>query len=127
MSTTEQKAARWYAVDIDGAATLCVDQADAEQVAKTAQAAWPHLGPHRAVQLVEAPLMGAAGDGWLQDGSLLYRLTDDRQPENRDEINVTMVDGSRSLESRTRRASELLDRIRATPPSSAKGVAHGPE
>ncbi len=53
-------------------------------------------------------------DGWLQDGSLLYRLTDERYPQNRDEINVTMADGSRSIEARTRRASELLERIRQT-------------
>ena len=53
-------------------------------------------------------------DGWLQEGSLLYRLTNDRHAENRDEINVTMADGSRSEASRTRRAGELLDRIRET-------------
>lgn len=53
-------------------------------------------------------------DGWLQDGSLLYRLTDESKPQNRDEINVTMADGSRSEASRTRRAGELLDRIRET-------------
>lgn len=52
-------------------------------------------------------------DGWLQDGSLLYRLTDDTHPVNRDEINVAMADGSRSMESCTRRAGELLDSIRA--------------
>lgn len=52
-------------------------------------------------------------DGWLQDGSLLYRLTDDAHPVNRDEINVAMADGSRSVESCTRRAGELLDCIRA--------------
>ena len=54
-------------------------------------------------------------DGWLQSGGLLYRLTDERRPQNRDEINVTMADGSRSDESRTRRAGELLDRIRSAP------------
>lgn len=52
-------------------------------------------------------------DGWLQDGSLLYRLTDDAHPVNRDEINVAMADGSRSAEARARRAGELLDSIRA--------------
>ena len=55
-------------------------------------------------------------DGWLQDGGLLYRLTDGRRPENRDEINVTRAEGSRSPESRARRAGELLDRIRAQQP-----------
>ena len=44
---------------------------------------------------------------------MLYRLTDERRPKNRDEINVTMADGSRSLEARSRRAMELLDYIRS--------------
>lgn len=52
-------------------------------------------------------------DGWIQDGPLLYRLTDERRPKNRDEINVLMADGSRTEEARTRRAGELLDAIRA--------------
>jgi hypothetical protein len=38
-------------------------------------------------------------DGWLQDQNLLYRLNE--HGNNRDEINVTMVDGSRSIEDRT--------------------------
>ena len=63
-----------------------------------------------------------ANDGWLQSGGLLYRLTDERRPQNRDEINVTMVDGSRSIESCTRRAGELLDRIRSSPPASKSWV-----
>ena len=45
--------ARWYMVDKDGMATLCTDREDAEQEAKYANMAWPHLAPHRAVQLVE--------------------------------------------------------------------------
>lgn len=61
-------------------------------------------------------------DGWLQDGGLLYRLTDGRRPESRDEINVTMADCSRSPEARARRAGELLDRIRATRPAAAPAV-----
>jgi hypothetical protein len=64
----------------------------------------------------------APTDGWLQEGSLLYRLTDGRKPQNRDEINVTMADESRSVESCTRRAGELLDRIRTTPPAAPKVV-----
>lgn len=58
-------------------------------------------------------------DGWLHENGLLYRLTDDRHPCNRDEINVTMADGSRSIESRSRRALELLDRIRSAAPQPA--------
>jgi len=61
-----------------------------------------------------------ASGGWLQEGSLLYRLTDEHRPSNRDEINVTMADGSRSIESRTRRAGELLERICATPPAAQR-------
>ena len=49
---------RWYMVNKDSMATLCADQADAEQSAKDAQALWPHMGPHRAVQLVEASEAG---------------------------------------------------------------------
>lgn len=59
------------------------------------------------------PLRKQAEDGWIQDGPLLYRLTDERRPRNRDEINVTMANGSRTEEARTRRASELLHAIRA--------------
>lgn len=58
-------------------------------------------------------------DGWLHENGLLYRLTDERRQTNRDEINVTMADGSRSIEARSRRALELLDRIRATAPRPA--------
>jgi hypothetical protein len=60
-----------------------------------------------------------ASDGWLHENGLLYRLTDERHPCNRDEINVTMADGSRSIEARSRRALELLDRIRAAAPQPA--------
>lgn len=53
-------------------------------------------------------------DTWLQDGPLLYRVTDDRHPVNRDEISVTMADGSRDLGARTKRASELLASLAPT-------------
>ena len=68
------------------------------------------------------PLRKQAEDGWIQDGFLLYRLTDEPRPRNRDEINVTMANSSRTVEARTRRASELLDAIRAAAPQAA---AHG--
>jgi hypothetical protein len=60
----------------------------------------------------EANSAAPAQDGWLQANGLLYRLSGD-PATNWDEINVTMADGSRSIESRTRRAGELLDRIRS--------------
>ena len=46
---------RWYCVNNMGMATLCADQADAEDVASTCDIDFPRQGPHRAVQLVEAP------------------------------------------------------------------------
>ena len=49
---------RWYMVTHDGVATLCEDLRDAEKEAKDADMAWPHSGPHRAVQLVEASTAG---------------------------------------------------------------------
>ena len=45
---------RWYMVNKMGMATLCVEKEDAEQEAADAQMAWPHMGPHRAVQLAPA-------------------------------------------------------------------------
>ena len=45
---------RWYMVDKMGMATLCTSKADAQQEAADAQRFWPHMGPHRAVQLVDA-------------------------------------------------------------------------
>ena len=45
---------RWYMVDKMGMATLCASKADAEKEAADAQRFWPHMGPHRAVQLVDA-------------------------------------------------------------------------
>ena len=50
--------------------------------------------------------MSTNNTGWLQEGSLLYRLTDDRRPCNRDEIKVSISNGSRSVESCTARAGE---------------------
>ena len=49
---------RWYMVTHDGVAALCEDRRDAEKEAKDADMAWPHSGPHRAVQLVEASTAG---------------------------------------------------------------------
>ena len=59
----------WYMVNRDGMATLCTDRADAEKEAADAQSVWPHMGPHRAVRLVEASFEAAdiattAADGF---------------------------------------------------------------
>lgn len=53
---------RWYMVNKDGIVTLCADQADAEREAKDSQEIWPHMGPYRAVQLVEASQAFTAAD-----------------------------------------------------------------
>ena len=72
------------------------------------------------------PLHKQAEDGWIQDGPLLYRLTDEHRPRNRDEINVTMANSSRTEEARTRRASELLHAIRAAAPQAVPAQAVQP-
>ncbi|QHE11827.1 hypothetical protein [Burkholderia glumae] len=56
-----------------------------------------------------------ATDPWLISGSLLYRLTDERRPTNRDEISVTMADGSRESVAREARARQLLALLDAAP------------
>lgn len=65
--------ARWYMVNKDGMATLCTDRADAEKEAEDAQSVWPHMGPHRAVQLVEvASVAASAGSepvAWPKDAT----------------------------------------------------------
>ncbi len=50
---------RWYMLNKMGMATLCTDKEGAEQEAADAQMAWPHMGPHRAVQLVDAQAASA--------------------------------------------------------------------
>ena len=50
---TEAQMGRWYMINRYGMATLCADEADAQREAADAQAIWPGMGPHRAVQLVE--------------------------------------------------------------------------
>lgn len=42
---------RWYMVNNYGAATLCVDQADAESNVREADEQFPRFAPHVAVQL----------------------------------------------------------------------------
>lgn len=66
---TEAANGNWYMVNRDGMATLCTNRADAEKEAADAQSVWPHMGPHRAVRLVEASFEAAdiattAADGF---------------------------------------------------------------
>ncbi|WP_407971411.1 hypothetical protein ACJ51O_07880 [Burkholderia pyrrocinia] len=58
--------------------------------------------------------------GWLRSGGLLYRLTDERHPQNRDEINVTMADGSREISGREARAQQLLALLTGQPEPRAE-------
>ena len=53
---------RWYCLNKIGAATLCVDQADAVETALDADIAFPNRAPHRAVQMVELPRKEAGND-----------------------------------------------------------------
>ena len=57
--TAAAVAGRWYFVTNDGAATLCVDEADARGSAAEADIAFPRMAPHRAVQLVPADRIAA--------------------------------------------------------------------
>ena len=80
---TESQIGRWYMVTKDGAATLCVDQKDAEFEAKDADAAWPEFSPHRAVQLVEASfeaadMATAAADGFRSAAAMVAKLKGER-------------------------------------------------
>lgn len=51
---------RWYFVTNDGAATLCVDEADAREAAAEADIAFPRMAPHLVTQLVSASQLAAA-------------------------------------------------------------------
>lgn len=46
--------ARWYCLSRDGLATLCRDEADARATAAESGELYPHLGPYRAAQMVDA-------------------------------------------------------------------------
>ena len=80
---TEAHLGRWYMVNRDGMATLCADRTDAEKEAADAQSVWPHMGPHRAVQLVEASfeaadMATAAADGFRSAAAELAKLRGQR-------------------------------------------------
>lgn len=73
----------WYMVNRDGMATLCTDKADAEKEAADAQSVWPHMGPHRAVRLVEASfeaadIATAAADGFREGAAEMAKLRGQR-------------------------------------------------
>ena len=81
---TESQIGRWYMVNKDGMATLCVDREDAEKEAANANLSWPkRLGPHRAVRLVEASfeaadMATAAADGFRSAAAEVAKLRGQR-------------------------------------------------
>ena len=80
---TEAQMGRWYMVNRDGMATLCADREDAEKEAADAQSVWPHMGPHRAVRLVEASfeaadMATAAADGFRSAAAEVAKLKGQR-------------------------------------------------
>ena len=58
--TADPVVGRWYFVTTDGAATLCVDEADARESAAEADIAFPRMAPHQVTQLVSASQLAAA-------------------------------------------------------------------
>lgn len=78
---------------------------------------------------------GAVACDWLRYGSLLYRLSDERRPQNTDEISITMAGGSRSADARDALAELLHNLLRdwhrirtaefAAPTQQAAGVPEG--
>ena len=58
--TADPVVGRWYFVTTDGAATLCVDEADARESAAEADIAFPRMAPHHVTQLVSASQLAAA-------------------------------------------------------------------
>lgn len=74
---------RWYMINKMGMATLCASKADAQQEAADAQRFWPHMGPHRAVRLVEASfeaadMATAAADGFRSAAAEVAKLKGQR-------------------------------------------------
>jgi hypothetical protein len=67
---------------------------------------------------------GASEIDWRQDGSLIYRLNDDRHPSNCDEINVTMAYGKRDYVTRKTRADQIFRLLSTTTPEES--VVHAP-
>ena len=62
---------RWYVVANYGAATLCLDEADARKVAHECDLAWPANAPHVAVQLAPVALAAAPTPAALRDRLLV--------------------------------------------------------
>ena len=111
---------RWYMMARDGRATLCADRADAEHEARNADTAWPAMGPHRAVQLVEAgfdaaDMATAAAQGFRDGVASVSAQAADRAIENCPELNMGNYDavGVERLNDWAIRAHDEIDRLHA--------------
>ena len=122
---------RWYMVTHDGVATLCEDRRDAEKEAKDADMAWPHSGPHRAVQLVEASMAGytaadmatASAQGF-RDGVASIAANAEGPVVNRATV-IEWLDAN-DIEVTDRQLGGLFH-FSAPPPAQAKGWRLVPE
>lgn len=74
--TELEAGARWYMIDNDDMAALCANREDAEEEAAAAQAAWPSMGPHRAVQMME---IGHAQQAPAVVGPFAWTMTNERR------------------------------------------------
>ena len=75
----------------------------------------------QAISTIVAPQPAAQAQedagGWMRDGALLYRLTDECRPTNFDEIRVTMANGSRDIGQMSAQAERLLVMLSAPQPT----------
>ena len=67
---------------------------------------------------LRAQLEAVGTGGWMRNGALLYRLTDERRPANFDEIRVTMANGSRDIGQLSAQAERLLVMLTAPQPAA---------
>ena len=67
---------------------------------------------------IEAAQAQEDAGGWMRNGALLYRLTDERRPANFDEIRVTMANGSRDIGQMSAQAERLLVMLTAPQPAA---------
>lgn len=69
----ENTKGRWYAIDREGMATLCADEADAIKNAKAAAEQFPRRAPYVAAQLVALPVgwkIVPPWNNWVMRGAM---------------------------------------------------------
>ena len=79
---------------------------------------WKVELPVGATTLYTAAQAQEDAGGWMRDGGMLYRLTDERRPTNFDEIRVTMANGSRDTGQLSAQAERLLVMLAAPQPAA---------